>query len=605
MPVDIDVFDRSSLRVEIVNPTFESQIVHVLRSLLNSQYRSGFWTVDWQDFKQLRSYLNRCDLKSGRTATDKAAEWIEEREAVDERVENIKKGLENEQVRVQDLVELKTKLYEDQVAGVRFLSTRKRALIADEMGCGKSIEILAAFLILRQTTARRAIVICPNNVKVGWVKEVEKHTTLTVRAIGNGSAQAEEDTIAFAKDPTDVLVVHYDALVNTTIRKSQRTVEWSILVDLLCKLPWDAIIIDEAHQLKNTGTKRNKAMEHFVETAKNRSGESPHLYLATGTPVSESPLDAWSVLSFLDPKSLPSRRKFENQFTVKVKKRGRFRHWTEIVGYRNLGELKGMLHHVMIRRLKNDIRGMPDKVLQTRYVLMGAEQRAVYDEMRKKVLDEVTEDLENDKMTVATAMTRLLRLRQILCTPELLDVSAPSAKFEELDSILEEVLADPTAKVLIWTEWRQSAALLAKRYWNSYGTIELVGGTSQEQLCHYSQNWDTMSERVAVAIPAFAGTGTDWLQRCRTAIYVEPPYSTVLFRQSVDRIHRRVGDIRTDMDKLKASPAMLIFMQIENSIDKLVYDRVHQKGELVDSLLTEDEKLTSLGKEDLLWYLSL
>jgi hypothetical protein len=164
-------------------------------------------------------------------------------------------------------------------------------------------------------------------------------------------------------------------------------------------------------------------------------------------------------------------------------------------------------------------------------------------------------------------------------------------------------MADPMAKVVIWTEWREAVRMLSERYKQKYGTIELVGGVDSQTLLKWGKEWDTMPERVAIAIPAFGGTGIDFLSRCRTAIYVEPPYSTILFRQSLDRIHRRIGEIKTEIDRIKSSPATIIFLQVEKTIDELVYKILGQKGNLVDALLTTDEKLIQIGRSDLLAYL--
>jgi hypothetical protein len=144
---------------------------------------------------------------------------------------------------------------------------------------------------------------------------------------------------------------------------------------------------------------------------------------------------------------------------------------------------------------------------------------------------------------------------------------------------------------------------LAKRYQAKYGCIKLVGGTSQEELAHWSKTWDTSKERIAIGIPLFGGTGINFLGRCRYAIYVEPPFSLITFRQSQDRIHRRVGPILTEIDKVKASPATLIYLQVEKTIDELVYKILDCKGAMADSILTTDDKLIELGRAELLAYL--
>ena len=604
MPIDIDLFSDDRLRVAICDEALESQVSVLLAGLLTSQFirAQGFWTLSFHDFRQLKMRLDALGLTQGRTATSEALQWLADRQAEHEAVDRVKNGEDNAGVAS---IVLKTKPYEDQITGVRFLMTRRCAVLADEMGVGKTLQLLATFLALRANgEAKHMLVICPNSVKTAWIKEVQKHTDLTVEAVGNGSKKVLDDIIAHAEKRTDVLILHYDALVQPAKNGDTKTKPWSKAFEALMLLAWDVLVLDEAHQVKTMDSRRTQCALLLARSVHNTQGKKARVYMATGTPISESPLDAWSVLSFLDPLSLPRTfTKFENYFTTKTTKQGFTRVWKQTVGYRNLSELKEILHYVMLRRLKVDIKGMPDKVEQTRYVAMGGEQRRLYDDIKAGVYDAIVHD-PNDKLSIAFAMTKCLRMRQVLNHPKLVERDGySSAKYDALDEVLDEVLSDPMAKAVVWTEWRDAAHMLTHRYAQKYGAITLIGGTTQEELAHYGKHWDTMPERVAVCTPKFGGTGVDFLQRCRTAIYVEPPYSTILFRQSMDRIHRRVANDGTEMDRIKASPATLIFLQVEHSIDQLVYSLLARKGNLVDAMLTEDEKLIELGKDELLQYL--
>jgi hypothetical protein len=256
----------------------------------------------------------------------------------------------------------------------------------------------------------------------------------------------------------------------------------------------------------------------------------------------------------------------------------------------------------MIRRLKVDIKGMPDKVSQFRYVQMHGPQKQLYTDIKRGLYDTIDQDPSN-KLSIAFAMTKCIRLRQVLNHPSLVEKEGESVKYQAVDEILEEVLADPMAKIVLWTEFRNAVDLLAERYHKKYGCIKLIGGTSQEQMAYWSKNWDTMPERIAIGIPLFGGTGVDFLSRCRTAVYLEPPYSLIVFRQSCDRIHRRVGTDNSPIEVIKRSPANLIFLQVEKTIDELCYKILARKGDMVDLLLTSDEKLEQMGKAELLEYL--
>lgn len=607
MPIDVDVHDDERLRIILHDPDFAHQINLLLSSLLTSQLdrAKNWWTVTWPDFLIFREKMDSLGITQGRTVTQEGFAWIKQQQALDAEMDSIKGGEQNQFL--PDLTKLlKTTPYSDQQSGVRFLSTRREAVLADEMGIGKTLQLLATFAVLKaKGEAKHMLVLCPNSVKTGWMKEVSKHTKLTVSMIGNGSVQMALDIKAYSKKRTDVLVCHYDGLTNHKSKLNKKRTAWGHTVEELLKLPWDIFVLDEAHQVKTLEAKRTVATMHLTDNGKDRKKRRTRLYLATGTPVSESPIDAWSVLSFLNKNALPKTfSRFENYFTVKVRKEAGGRVWGETTGYKNLGELKRLLHRMMIRRLKTDIAGMPEKVFITREVQMTGAQKVLYDDIKRGIYDSVVQD-PSEKLNIAFAMTKLIRLRQTLNHPSLVDQEGESCKYEELDGILEEVLSNPTAKAVVWVEFRDAVKLLSERYQKKYGCIQLIGGTSQEQMAHWSKNWDTMPERLAIAIPLFGGTGVDFLSRCRTAIYVECPYSLITFRQSIDRIHRRTGDgePKDEIDKIKRSTATIIFLQVKNSVDELVMRLLTRKGDMADALLTTDDKLAELGRAELLEYL--
>lgn len=604
MPIDVALHNENRLRIEVFEepPEVESQLYVLLAGLLTSQFvrAENCWLVSFLDFCHLRQKLDLLGLTHNRSASLEALEWINQKHAEYAASERLKRG--EVSFDLPGLSELKTKLYEDQVIGTRFLFSRNAAVLADEMGSGKTLQLLTTFVSLKAAgLAKYLLVASPNSVKMTWIKEVLKHTHLTASHLGNGTKQTEKDFKEYAKNRADVLVVHYDAIAK--VADPKRAV--SELAKQMLAVPWDVIVLDEAHYLKDTDTKRTQAWLSFVRSAKQCAGGRSRLYMATGTPISESPLDAWSVFEFLDPNALPKTySKFESYFTIKETKQGTTKTWRATTGYRNLAELKETLHNILIRRLKVDMRGFPDKVEQTRFIQLAGQQKELYDEIKEGLHDAIVKE-EGNKLSIMNAMTRCLRLRQTLNHPLLVGRNdiAHSAKYEALDEVLAEVLSDPLAKAVVWTEWREAAEVLTQRYQKQYGAITLIGGTTQEELLHYSKNWDHMPQRVAVCTPKFGGTGIDFLQRCRTAIYVEPPYSTILFRQSMDRIHRRTAGDGSPMDRIKSTPATLVFLQVIETIDQLVYDILARKGSLVDALLTEDAKLIQLGKEELLAYL--
>jgi len=330
--------------------------------------------------------------------------------------------------------------------------------------------------------------------------------------------------------------------------------------------------------------------------------------LLTGTPVSESPLNAFPVLQLIAPERVPSKTRFDHHFIVRAATKAGPVTVQKAVGYNNLDELKRMLEAVSVRRLKADIRGMPDRVETVRYCQPSGRQHDHYREILKGILADIAAS-PDWALTLDIACVKLLRLRQVLNSPEILGLDGRSGKYDELDGVVEEVLSDSgpyEAKLLIWTEWNRAVDLLASRY-SGHGVITVDQRTTQQQLAEYERTFDRSDERIVIGTPKKAGTGMDWLARCRTAIYVEKTYSLVNHVQSIDRIVRRVGEgdpadspAVQQVKRIKRSPASILYLHVQNSVDDAVDFVLRRKIDLGVALLTEDARLMEDGRMDLL-----
>ena len=331
----------------------------------------------------------------------------------------------------------------------------------------------------------------------------------------------------------------------------------------------------------------------------------PRVYLATGTPVSESPNNAFPILQVLSPEKVPGRVRWDKHFVSRVKVQEGPVVKNKIVSFDNLEELKRMLEAISTRRLKRDIRGMPDRMEDIRLCQPTVDQRVHYEEVMKGILAEIEGDPEWAD-TLDIACVKLLRARQVLNHPGVLELSGDSGKYRELDSLVDEILSDADAKLLIWTEWNRAVDLIADRY-KSYGVITIDQRTGQKDLARFDKEFDYSDDRIVVATPAKGGVGIDFLSRARTAIYMERTYSLVNHRQSIDRIVRRVGDDeRGDsqevlrIKRIKRSPATILYLHVLGSVDDIVQWVLQRKLDVSDALLTSDQKLIEEGRENLI-----
>jgi len=332
---------------------------------------------------------------------------------------------------------------------------------------------------------------------------------------------------------------------------------------------------------------------------------SPRVYCLTGTPVSESPTNAYPILSVLAADRLPSRAKFDQHFVIRMPVQAGTVVINKAVAYSNLEELKRMLEAISVRRLKVDIQGMPPKTEDTRFCVATSDQADHYAEIMKGVLAQIEGDPDWAN-SLDIACVKLLRARQVLNHPGVLGLTGDSGKYRELDGILDEVLSDDDAKVVVWTEWNRAVDLLAERY-RGYGVVTIDQRATQQDLARLEQTFDRSDVRVVVATPAKGGTGVDFLARARTAIYIEKTYSLVNHRQSIDRIVRRVADDNAadtpeagKVKRIKRSAATVLYLHVPGSVDDVVGWVLQRKLDLGDALLTSDERLLADGKDHLI-----
>lgn len=222
------------------------------------------------------------------------------------------------------------KLYPFQQQGVEWLTDHFRCILADEMGLGKTVQV--AGLINRCPGIWQVLVICPASLKLNWVKELG--TWLDIPATITYIEGRSFDVSRCGR----IVVINYDILTDH--------------VDALAARKWDLVVCDEAHMLKNHGTKRAKAFFSRLIGA-NR------LLFLTGSPIMNRPVEIWPLLRAINPKVAGTFEEFTVRYCEGHHEEGRG--WLSD-GAANLEELNAKLKPIMLRRLKRDVlKDLPPK----------------------------------------------------------------------------------------------------------------------------------------------------------------------------------------------------------------------------------------------------
>ena len=295
-----------------------------------------------------------------------------------------------------------TTLKQAQKEGIEFLLKNKKCILADSMGCGKSRQIVVTSM---ETGAKKILIICPASLKTNWKKEICAYNDPSDVTIINGNEW---------KSGTRYTIINYDILDNfytvpceivyekqidkngneikvpkmvkgsngKLIPKTRKSLKKDTIKECLSKSPlflenFDCVIIDEAHKLSNNTSIRYKVIEDYLKRSK-----IPYIFLLTGTPLTNKPMNLYHVLKLIDADVTRDYNYYAKRYCEGKKitlKTGKQIMLTG--GASNLDELKEKIKHIYIRRLLHEMTEMVDKNIVTRYYDLSDTQMKRYNEL--------------------------------------------------------------------------------------------------------------------------------------------------------------------------------------------------------------------------------
>lgn len=326
------------------------------------------------------------------------------------------------------------KIKDLQKEGIEFLLSNKKCILADGMGCGKSLQTVVATM---ESGAKKILIICPASLKSTWKREICYYNNETDVTIINGSKWETNTRFTiinydildnFYKIPTE-LVFEEKKLEDGTIsripkmirgsngkmiQKTRKSLRKDTIKKCLEESPmflenFDCVVLDEAHKLSNNTSIRYKTIEDFLKRS-----NIPYVFLLTGTPLTNRPMNLYHILKLIDADVT-----HDYQYYVKRYCDGttlRLKTGKEIMlsnGATNLDELKEKIKHVYIRRLLTEMTDMVNKEIETRYYDLTPLQMNRYNELWEEYL-EAQEEQGNDNSEDYRQLVEGILVRQYL-----------------------------------------------------------------------------------------------------------------------------------------------------------------------------------------------
>lgn len=233
-------------------------------------------------------------------------------------------------------------LFPFQEEGIEKMVKMENVLLADQMGLGKTIQVIAVINEIYKDKKARILIICPAALKRNWYNELLKWNTTKLRwAIACS---------AFFPSGYDITIINYDILKCWTHELHKQ---------------WDLIVLDECHYLKNVKSKRNNIV---FGSAVKPAIEAKRKILISGTPMVNRPIEIYPALHYLLPDKFRRKAAFGKKFCdLKKQYWGQYgRSYWDYSGSSNVILLQAILKkYIMIRRLKSEVlKDLPVKMRQ-------------------------------------------------------------------------------------------------------------------------------------------------------------------------------------------------------------------------------------------------
>lgn len=459
-----------------------------------------------------------------------------------------------------DVPKLKTIPWHHQKRVYHFCKDFPATALSVCMGGGKSLVALA---LLLNRDCDKNLIICPKSVIPVWPMEFEKHTycvahfsTPTKGTVKKRAEKAKQDLdMAKVRKLPYILVVNYESAWREEFAK------------FILSLEWDHIIFDELHRLKDPSSKTSKFAHKLVGNSKFRLG-------LTGTLLPHSPLDAFSQFKALSPDV------FGKHFTHFKKRYAEMGGYggKEVIGFKNLEDLHERIESISIR-ITEDVLDLPEAIHSYRLAELSTKTRKLYERLNSDLFAQV----ENDQITVANAMVKVLRLQQLtsgyLKTDEGELIEYGTEKQEVFRELLTEIPRDES--IVIFCRFTADIANVKQACMADNRTCgELSGKLNQLKLFQ-----DGEYDCLAVQIKS-GGTGID-LTRASIGVYYSIGHSLGDYLQSLKRLHRP-GQTR---------PVRYFHLLCKDTVDETVYKALQSKQKIVDYILDDIKQTLNQPEE--------
>ena len=425
----------------------------------------------------------------------------------------------------------------------------------------------SAIIAAEESGVKKILVVCPASVKINWRKEIENYSKDRILIV---EGRKWGSTFKY-------YIINYDILKNYhSTDKKEESDDYKLIMNE----KFDLAIVDEAHYVSNSSANRTKLLNDILE-------DIPKVWLLTGTPMTSRPMNYYNLLKIVDsPVAMNWQhyvKRYCKGFKMRVRSGGTTRTIWNTSGATNLSELRERTKHIILRRLKSEVPGLPEKIISPIYLELHSTyyneeledfMRITEENKNRTTLNVETQQEVPDRENVIAVLGRLMKVRQVLAFEKVPYTS------ELIDKCLEL-----NKKCIVFSNFSMPIDMLNEKY--PKNSIILDGRMSTTKREEAIVRFQTDPKiKILIAQIIAGGIGIN-LTAAEVVIMNDLSFVPAHHNQAEDRAYR-TGQVNN----------VLVYYPIfENTIEQIVYNILQRKKDVIDQVMGDGEYSEGFGKE--------
>ena len=418
-----------------------------------------------------------------------------------------------------------------QKEAIEKLTGSKRYILADDMGLGKTTSTIIAAL---ETGSKKILIVCPASLKINWQREIENYTDRSVYICEGKKFSTEHDFV----------IVNYDIIKNFHDPKNPNE-------SLITQSNFDLVIMDEAHMISNTQAQRTKVINNFVKGIK-------YVWLLTGTPMTSRPMNYYNLLSIIESPVAQNWMAYAIRYCQGYQFRAGNRKVWNVSGASNLEELRDRTSKQVLRRLKEDVLDLPEKIISPIYLRLKSKE---YEEVMGEYYDWYDKN-SDESSSLTVQFSKLMKVRKIIANEKV------NQTIEIAENIIEQ-----GKKVIIFTNFTDTLQLIHNHFKKE--SVYLDGSCSKQQR-QYSVDQFQENEKIKVFVGNLKAAGVGLtLTSAEVVIMNDLSFVPAEHSQAEDRAYR-YG---------QKNNVIVYYPLFDNTIEGVIYDILNNKKQVIRTVM--------------------